>query len=855
MAYGALLRGAAEDRWARLDGAAGRCFHCGDVNPAGSTWRVDVDGVAEDFCCAGCLAVSQTIRAAGLAAFYALRDRRGPTGAVDAGNEGNPACAADVPSELVRDLGGGLRETALLLDGMRCGACVWLIESWLQRQPGVRAANVNFATRRARVRFDSHATDVGAVLRAIARIGYQAFAYDPRRREMLARQESRALLLRASLALLAMMQVMMFTLPAYISIDGVDPEYRTLMNWASLILTLPVMLYSAAPFFMGAWRDVRTLRPGMDVPIALGIAAAFAASAIATITGAGPVYFDSVTMFVALVLVARFVELRVREKAADALESMARDVPQTADRVVDHPRSPTFETVAAAALVPGDLVRVAAGSPVPVDGVVVEGRSSVEEAMLTGESWPRAKCAGDRLMAGSVNRESPLLVRVTAVGDETAVSALSRLVERAANERPRIARLSDRVATAFVAGLLGIAASGALVWWWIEPGRALPIAIAVLVVSCPCALSLATPAALAAAAGALGRRQVLCVRSDALETLSRVTHVVLDKTGTLTTGDVQLVGITPFTDAEAGACRAIAAALEQGSGHPIARALAAFAHDGRAARDVAAIPGCGVEGVVDGTRYRFGRHDWVAGICDAPMPCAGASASPAQTPVALASETEWLATLRFGDTLRPSACSLIASLRGRGLDVSLVSGDRAATVAHVAQCVGIADWHAGATPDDKRSYIEALQRRGAIVAMVGDGINDAPGLARADVSLALGSAATLTQWTADAVVLGDDLARVAFALEAARRTFGVIRQNLGWALAYNVVAIPLAVSGHLSPLAAAIGMSLSSLVVVGNAWRLSRLVRDESADLAAPAVRCSEPTPVPAAHGAINGLG
>jgi Cu2+-exporting ATPase len=412
---------------------------------------------------------------------------------------------------------------------------------------------------------------------------------------------------------------------------------------------------------------------------------------------------------------------------------------------------------------------------------------------------------------------------VTAAGERTTLAALTRLVERAASERPRIARLSDRVAAVFVAGLLGVAAIAAMAWWSIDPARVLPVALAVLVVSCPCALSLATPAALAASAGALGRRQVLCVRPDALEMLSRVTHVVLDKTGTLTSGSVRLTGVTCVHAGDDRRALAIAAALEQGSGHPIARSLQPYVSDARLATDLVSTGGCGVEGRVDGIGHRFGRPDWVAGICAAPMPGRLVAASAAETTVALASETGWIASMRFGDTLRSSAADMVASLRQQGLRTTILSGDRAATVQHVAQAVGIDDWHGDTRPDDKRSFIAGLQQQGAVVAMVGDGINDAPSLAQANVSIALGSAATLTQWTADAVVLGDDLTRVALALRAARRTFRVIRQNVAWSLAYNAVAIPLAVSGHLSPLAAAVGMSASSLIVVANAWRLSSI--------------------------------
>ena len=347
------------------------------------------------------------------------------------------------------------------------------------------------------------------MLRAVAAVGYRAYPYDPARREALARRESRALLLRMSVALLAMMQVMMFAVPTYVTVDGVEPEHRRLLEWASLTLTLPALLYSAVAVLPRRVARPELARPGMDVPVALGLAAAFAASAWATFTGDGAVYYDSVTMFIALLLVARYVELVARRRAGDAIEAVARARPATAERLPGLPRSRDAETVGAAALAGGDLVLVRAGAPVPCRRRSFDGRAAVEEAILTGESQPRVRGAGERVLAGSIARDGTLVVRVTAAGDATRLAAIERAAERAATGRPRVARLADRVARWFVAGLLVLAAVTALVWWQVDPARALPVTFALLVVSCPCALSLATPAALAAAAGALARRQVV----------------------------------------------------------------------------------------------------------------------------------------------------------------------------------------------------------------------------------------------------------------------------------------------------------------------------------------------------------
>ncbi len=818
-----------------------RCFHCDLPNPPGRQWRAELLGAERAFCCAGCLAVAQTIHAAGLDGFYAAR-----TAALarpDAGPHDDEWVRFDesaMAAGLVRELPGDRVEASLLLEGLTCGACVWLIESWLARQPGVEQAQVNFATRRATVAWRRDTTRLSAVLRAVAAVGYRAHPYDPARREALAKGERRALLLRMSVALLGMMQVMMLAVPTYVSRDGVAPEHQALLDWASFTLTLPVLLYSAAPFFRGAWRDVRMRRLGMDVPVALGLAAASAASAWSTLGGGGPVYYDSVTMFVALLLVARYVELVARHRAGEAIEGVARARPALAERLPGYPAHATPENVAAATLARGEHVLVRPGATVPADGDVVDGHSHVEEAILTGESWPRAKAPGDAVLAGSVNREGALVVRVAAAGEGTRLAAVLRLTEQAASARPRLARAADRVAAWFVGALLALALVTAVVWSIVDPARALAVTFALLVVSCPCALSLATPAALAASAGALSRRQVVLARGDALEALARTTHVVFDKTGTLTLGEVRLVALLALDGDEAGAL-ATAAALEARSEHPLGAALRRAApRDAATAEAPVVVAGQGVEGVVHGRRMRLGRPAFVAQIAGAlPAQAAAFVAGAAATAsvAVLGDEHGTRAVFALGDTLRPGAREVVQALRDDGIVPVLLSGDRASSVTAIARQLGIEDARGDLAPAGKREAIVELQAHGAVVAMAGDGINDAPGLAQAQVSVSLGSATPLAQWTADVVILSDALPRIGEAIRQARRTLAVVRQNLGWAIAYNAVAIPAAALGYVTPLLAAIGMSLSSLVVVLNALRLARLpgVADAPAACALPA--------------------
>ena len=816
------------------------CFHCGLAVP-GRAFVGVVQNSERSFCCAGCLAIARTIHEAGLHSFYAARTSASPK-AGDGGSAGEWILhdSETLAQGLVRDLGADRCEASLLLEGLSCGACVWLVEAWLARQPGIELARVNFATRRALVVWHRRETRLAAVLQAIAAIGYRAHPYDPARREAVARRERRSLLARMAVALLAMMQVMMFAVPTYVSADGVAPEAQRLLDWAGFVLSLPVLFYSAAPIFRSALRDVRLRAPGMDVPVALGLGAAFAASAWSTLGRGGPVYYDSVTMFVALLLVARYVELVARQRAGEAIEAASPEAPALAERIARWPDDRTTAMAGAAALSPGDHVLVRAGGTVPADGEIVEGRSHVEEGLLTGESRPRAKAPGDGVLAGAVNCEGPLVVRVVAAGESTQRSALIRLAERASSERPRVARIADRAAAWFVGALLVLVIGTAFAWWQIDPARVVPVTFALLVVSCPCALSLATPSVLASAAGALSRRQVVLTRPDAIEALARVTHVVFDKTGTLTMGNVALQSTCVLDGSGNAQALARAAALEAASEHPIGRALAA-ATPGAAppAVEPVSIPGRGMEGTIEGIRYRIGSAAFVHEIAGA-MPVEGVAfidaVLPTATVVVLGSAKGTCAVFALGDSLRRGAREAVDAVRANGLTPVLMSGDRLCAARALGSAPRIDDVRGDLSPADKLAAIRALQARGAVVAMVGDGVNDAPGLAQADVSVSLGSATRIAQCNADVVVLSDELPRIAEAIGHAERTLAIIRQNLGWAFAYNGIAIPAAAFGLVTPLVAAAGMSLSSLAVVLNALRAARVV-----DAPRPAVLSPRP--------------
>jgi Cu2+-exporting ATPase len=804
--------------------AGAGCFHCGLPLPD-RAYPVTVDGAAHDTCCAGCQAVAQTIADNGLSAYYRNRSAPAPS-AREAGLVPFELAVFDLPEVqrgFVAIADEHLREASLLIDGVTCAACFWLIEQRLARLPGVREARINYATRRARVCWDGRETALSRILAAVAALGYAAHPYDAARAEEKLRTERSSLLWRLFIAGFGMMQVMMYAVPVYIADGAMTPDIEQLMRLASLVLTLPAALWSALPFYRGALRDLRARRPGMDVPVSLGIVIAFVASLWATWTASGEVYFDSVTMFVFLLLGARYLELEARARAVRSQDRLARLTPLTAE-LLDGGED-RGRVVAAASLQPGDRLLLRPGSAVPADGVVLSGVSATDESLLTGESRPVPKRPGDMLTGGSVNLDGVMTMRVTRAGEVTVLSGILRLLDRAQSEKPRIAQAADRVAALFVGALLVLAVVAFAAWWMIDPSRALWVVVSLLVVTCPCALSLATPLALAAATGSAYREGMLITRGSALETLAHATHAVFDKTGTLTTGRLTLAGVMPLGDVGREQCLAMAAALESWSEHPAARALVQAATGvhpvASAVRNVA---GEGVEGFVAGRRCRIGKPRFVADLHGQPMP-AQVRVPDALSVVALGSDTGWIALFMLDDLPRHDAVSAVAALKALGLRVSLLSGDRPQRAAHAAAALGIDEWKGGATPADKLEYVRALQARGDVVAMIGDGVNDAPVLAQAQVSIAPGGGTALAQTSADIVLMGDRLDTLPASVAMARRTLRVIHQNLAWAAAYNLVAVPLALAGMVTPLVAAIGMSSSSLLVVLNALRLARAVK------------------------------
>jgi len=784
------------------------CFHCGLPVPARGRWRAPVLGAQRNFCCAGCAAVASTIAAGGFDGYYATRSAAGARP-----GEFAAASVYDDPQaqkQFAVAVGPNESSATLILDRIRCAACLWLNEQALRRLPGVLRAEVNYTTRRAQIAWDPARTRVSEIIEAIRAIGYDAFPYDPQRQGVLDRDARRAALWRLFVAGFGAMQVMMYAFPAYVDEGSgtLSREAEQLMRWASLLLTLPVMAFSCGPFFSGAWRELRRLRPGMDTPVALGIGAGFAASAWATVTGTGAVYFDSIAMLVFLLLAARYLELSVRQRAARSLDRLARWSPATAQRL----ENGAYRQVLAHQLGSGDQVLIPAGERIPADGSVASGCSSVDESLLTGEAVPLAKTPGAALAAGTLNLEQPLVMRVERAGADTRAAAIARLVEHAAASRPRLVAAADRLAHALTLVVLVVALLAGL-----HAGDGW-VAIAVLVATCPCALALAAPVALTQAAGDLLARGVALTRASALESLAAATDVVFDKTGTLTQGNFRIAGLALLGGADESRCRALACGLESASRHPLARAL-----DGGPAQfvdEIRNVAGQGLEGRAAGRRVRIGTQAFCGELAGT-LPRTAPVEAP-QTPVFLAEEGSWLAVFLLEDTLRPEAAAQVAGLRREGLRLHLLSGDRPAAVSAVAARLGFDSATGGALPQDKFDQVARLQGEGRIVAMIGDGLNDAPVLARADVSFAMGGGADAAQRQADFVLLGNSLAELRETFALARRTMRIVRQNFAWALAYNAAALPLAAAGWIGPWEAAVGMAASSFIVVLNALRVSR---------------------------------
>jgi P-type Cu2+ transporter len=830
-----------------------RCFHCGLPVPAKD--RVEARIGAGDgnrlraFCCTGCKSVCEAIYAAGLEGFY----RRTPEGEVLGPPPEPPRDLAvydiDEVQEGFVDKLGETREINLLVEGIRCAACVWLIENGLQAMPGVAEARVNLTGRRLRLKWDNRRLALSQALKRLADIGYAAVPFDAEAAEGSLRRANRSLLYRMAFAGFAMMNLLWISIALY---SGADKgEFRGLFHWIGFAIATPTLVYSGYPFFRGAWVGLRRANLTMDLPIAVGASISYLYSLYVTIGGKGEVYWDTVVNFLFVILVGRFLEAISKRQAVASTQRLLDLQPKVATVIRDGEES----VVPIRAVREGEVVLVRPGEKIPVDGSVLDGESSVNESMLTGESEPSVKRKGSRVAAGTLNGPGVLQVRIEGVLKKTALGRIIQLVEDAQSSKAPIQHLTDRVVPWFVGSTLGLATLTFLWWARTDVEVALMAATAVLIITCPCAFGLATPMAIAVASG-LGARQGILIKNGAvLEGLSSIDHFVFDKTGTLTVGrpfvtSVLGEGLTwapgaevrpPLPEIRGGGGSELVdhlsrlAALERFSEHPVATAVldlckaAGIGFDGREVTGVRIRPGLGIKGLVDGRPMVAGTTDWMRenqvepaqSLQDALMEVQGKGGSSLHVGVC---GRDVLALL-VADRLRSGADKVVAGLKARGIRVTLLTGDRRSTAEGIARQLGGMEVISEVLPEDKDRVIADLQRRGGRVAMVGDGVNDAPALVRADVGIAMGSGTDVSIESADIVLMSSELAKVEQAVSLSRRALRAIRQNIGISVTYNLIMVPLAMSAFITPLIAAVSMPLSSLAVIGNSARIRTLFR------------------------------
>ena len=792
------------------------CFHCQEPVLTGQQFVTRINDRDELMCCPGCQAVSQAIVDAGLLSYYKFRTEPGSKQNALVPEALTQFSAYDLP-EVQQDFvhsEDNVESVSLSIDGITCAACAWLIEHKVKQLTGVSQVLVNSTTQRAMISWDKRSVKLSDILGQISRIGYQAAPYQVDEQELNNKLNSRKFLLRLGLAGFATMQVMMFALALYTGyFTDLDVQYRDYFRWVSMIFATPVVLYSAQPFYFSAIRTLLSGKLNMDVSVSIAIGGAYVASCFATVNGTGEVYFESVSMFTFFLLLGRYFEQKARQKASVSSSNLHKLVPLTAHLVNDNGQ----EEIPAKKLRLNDVILVKPGEMVAADGVVIEGHTSINEAMLTGEQMPIEKTVASQVYAGTINVDQPIKVSVTALGQDQLVAEIIRLQELASNTKPAIALLADKLSRYFSGTILTIATITYLVWHQISPEDAFWVTLSVLVATCPCALALATPTAVTCATAIFTRLGIITRKAGVFEKLPLIKHVVFDKTGTLTCGTLSIGQTQCMADLTKTQALAIAAALETGSRHPIAAAFAVFADNALVTEEVHHEVGFGVRGRIDGTDYFIGNAVFTGASID--------SRDPAQK-IWLArscnEQLEVLASFEIQDNIRQDSKATVEMLKQQGCRISIASGDSSGHVHQLAKELGIDDVHSGLTPADKLALVTRLQQH-TRVAMFGDGINDAPVLAGADLSVAMGSGSAIAKNSADLILLGDHLSRFTQAVSVAKLTTQIIRQNLAWALGYNALILPLAVTGHVAPYIAAIGMSASSLIVVGNSLRLLRV--------------------------------
>ncbi|MCS0288759.1 heavy metal translocating P-type ATPase [Vibrio alginolyticus] len=779
------------------------CYHCGEDVPANTDFKVDILGESRKMCCPGCETVAQTIVDSGLVSYYQYRTA--PAEKADLVPEQLQALIhydnEDVQSEFVRNR-ENVSEVTLSLEGVSCAACAWLIEKQVSNTAGLVSIRVNTTTNRALLAWDKTQVRLSELLSVIHKLGYKAAPFEADKQEASYHRMMKQYLYRLGIAGLATMQVMMLAVALYLEVFGdLEPEFKNYFRWVSLIFATPVLLYSALPFYLNAWRSIKGRTLGMDVPVSIALIFAYVASLIATVTEQGEVFFESISMFTFFLLVGRFLEMRARRKAAAASGNLLKLIPAIATTL-------DGEQIPVKTLKVGDRIRVLPGEHIPADGKVISGRIHIDESMLTGESVHVVKREGDAVYAGTLNGDESFELEVMSSKADSMISNIVRLQDEAQHSKPKIAEIADVVARYFVGAILIISAGTWLYWHQTKPDDAFWIMLSVLVATCPCALSLATPTALTCATSRMGNFGILLRKGHVFETLCKINHLVVDKTGTLTKGDIEICDTKVLSDLPKEDCLSLAAALEAHANHPIARSFASYANDDFVVYEVQNVIGSGIEGIWNGKVVKIGSAAFVQG-----------KESEESHAVYLSVDGEHVAIFYYRDPIRKESKAFVQRFADAGIKTTLLTGDSLSNARPVANEIGIDHVVASAKPEDKLAYLKSLDED-SITMMVGDGINDAPTLAGAHLSVAMGGGTDVAKASADMTLLGDNLEKLLEARLLALRTRKIIRENLAWSLGYNLLILPLAVAGLVAPYIAVVGMSASSIIVVSNSLRL-----------------------------------
>ncbi|HHF3076384.1 TPA: heavy metal translocating P-type ATPase [Vibrio diabolicus] len=779
------------------------CYHCGEDVPANTDFKVDILGESRKMCCPGCETVAQTIVDSGLVSYYQYRTA--PAEKADLVPEQLQALIhydnEDVQSEFVRNR-ENVSEVTLSLEGVSCAACAWLIEKQVSNTAGLVSIRVNTTTNRALLAWDKTQVRLSELLSVIHKLGYKAAPFEADKQEASYHRMMKQYLYRLGIAGLATMQVMMLAVALYLEVFGdLEPEFKNYFRWVSLIFATPVLLYSALPFYLNAWRSIKGRTLGMDVPVSIALIFAYVASLIATVTEQGEVFFESISMFTFFLLVGRFLEMRARRKAAAASGNLLKLIPAIATTL-------DGEQIPVKTLKVGDRIRVLPGEHIPADGKVISGRIHIDESMLTGESVHVVKREGDAVYAGTLNGDESFELEVMSSKTDSMISNIVRLQDEAQHSKPKIAEIADVVARYFVGAILIISAGTWFYWHQTKPDDAFWIMLSVLVATCPCALSLATPTALTCATSRMGNFGILLRKGHVFETLCKINHLVVDKTGTLTKGDIEICDTKVLSDLPKEDCLSLAAALEAHANHPIARSFASYANDDFVVYEVQNVIGSGIEGIWNGKIVKIGSAVFVQG-----------KESDESHAVYLSVDGEHVASFYYRDPIRKESKAFVQRFADAGIKTTLLTGDSLSNARPVANEIGIDHVVASAKPEDKLAYLKSLDED-SITMMVGDGINDAPTLAGAHLSVAMGGGTDVAKASADMTLLGDNLEKLLEARLLALRTRKIIRENLAWSLGYNLLILPLAVAGLVAPYIAVVGMSASSIIVVSNSLRL-----------------------------------